>query len=175
MYSDAFLFKFCFAFYDSKSYLALGLLGATTAGIGGSLIYAKFDDNFRKNLETSLPFTKDILKEILGNTRNELSKDLTSSKNKVEDSALKKKLPRETKTDHYNLTPQPSTEVPSNFNVDKTNLEEKISKESAPLFQTPVQPEFEAETKVIDNFENPLGIITPTPVLINFDSTNEKV
>lgn len=69
----------------------------TAVGVGGTLAYAKFDADFRRQLEGSLPYGDSLLGSILG-PANEPARPLPAEKVKekaLESSLLRKKAPAE--------------------------------------------------------------------------------
>lgn len=71
--------------------------GVTAVGVGGTLAYAKFDADFRRQLEGSLPYGDSLLGSILG-PANEPARPLPAEKVKekaLESSLLRKKAPAE--------------------------------------------------------------------------------
>lgn len=71
--------------------------GVTAVGVGGTLAYAKFDADFRRQLEGSLPYGDSLLGSILG-PANEPVRPLPAEKVKekaLESSLLRKKAPAE--------------------------------------------------------------------------------
>lgn len=155
------------------------MIGTVTAGVGGTLLYAKFDDNFRKNIQTSLLLTKKFFNELFKNTQNDQIKDFPP-KEKTEESLLKfkkkiNKIESEKKEkldiDTLNST-KVANKVVKSVNIEKPTVEEKIDKTNEVL----VKSQFGIEnSKLIENLEKPLAALTPTPLLINYDSKNEKV
>lgn len=71
--------------------------GVTAVAVGGTLAYAKFDADFRRQLEGSLPYGDSLLGSILG-PANEPARPLPAEKVKekaLESSLLRKKAPAE--------------------------------------------------------------------------------
>ena len=65
-----------------------------------------------------------------------------------------------------------ANKVVKSVNIEKPTVEEKIDKTNEVL----VKSQFGIEnSKLIENLEKPLAALTPTPLLINYDSKNEKV
>ncbi|RWS30713.1 MICOS complex subunit MIC60-like protein [Leptotrombidium deliense] len=111
--------------------------GAVVATVGGTVFAAKYNDNFRKKVEDTVPYSGAALNSILG------PKDLTPVKAvnkdpiKAEESLLKKKLEREVK----NQPPQkPATPaVPQNA---QKQIEKMEQKPLAPVEPKIKEPEF---------------------------------
>ncbi|RWS07287.1 Mitochondrial inner membrane protein-like protein [Dinothrombium tinctorium] len=101
----------------AKVVLTVGGVSAVT--VGGTVLYAKYDDNFRSKLESSIPYSDRVLNSILG-PKNE-SKPIetkqaikTSTSPQVTDeSLLKKKLERNMNTVNKNTSKEPSTSSPT--------------------------------------------------------------
>lgn len=91
--------------------------GVAAVGVGGTLAYAKFDANFRRQLEGSLPYGDSLLGSILG-PANEPVRPLPAEKVKekaLESSLLRKKSPVEPSRGELKpaLPPPPPITAPS--------------------------------------------------------------
>lgn len=95
--------------------------GVTAVGVGGTLAYAKFDANFRRQLEGSLPYGDSLLGSILG-PANEPVRPLPAEKVRekaLESSLLRKKAPVEPSRGELKpaLPPPPPITAPSQTSV----------------------------------------------------------
>lgn len=124
-------------------YVVGGLLGSTVLVGGGSLLYAKYDPDFRKKLGKEVPYANDVLGAVLGPPDS--SPKISEQKPSSQDEGLLKRRIERYKSSGSPMNPQKVSDTvppPPPPPIEKPKAREEPRKTSSPDLSPP------QETKV---------------------------
>lgn len=163
----------------------VSLVGATTLGIGGTIAYASYDSDFRKQLNQTIPFSEDILTPLIGAPDSSSSVPTKSPLpekpvNRSDESLMKKRLDRsKIKLDQeaskaISSNPSSSSLSPQTASVPPPPLDIPESEKKSVKVEKTVKHEDKKEVKTSEptKIEKPVAVVVPSSV--KNESTDKK-